>query len=142
MVISLINEKDNVNNASEVRKLLTKKIKNNDACSPYYKALTNLLFGIEDDDTCEIFKTLEKSKINYIRKLVGFIEIFDACQNIKDIEIEMRLQGAILYIILNLCDNKKWNSLAKQLDDNDDNNRRFMITLISSLNPNNDDYFN
>ena len=140
MVISLINEKDNVNNASEVRKLLTKKIKNNDACSPYYKALKNLLFGIEDDDTCEIFKTLEKSKINYIRKLVGFIEIFDACQNIKD--IEMRLQGAILYIILNLCDNKKWNSLAKQLDDNDDNNRRFMITLISSLNPNNDDYFN
>ena len=72
--------------------------------------------------------------------MVGFIEIFDACQNIKDIEIEMRLQGAILYIILNLCDNKKWNSLAKQLDDNDDNNRRFMITLISSLNPNNDDY--
>ena len=69
--------------------------------------------------------------------MVGFIEIFDVCQNIKD--IELKLQGAIMYIILNFCDNEKWNSLVKQVYDNDDNNRIFMITIISSLNPNNDD---
>ena len=72
--------------------------------------------------------------------MVGFIEIFDACQNIKD--IEMRLQCAILYIILNFCDNEKLNSLANKVCDNDDNYRKFMMILISSLNPNNDDYFN
>ena len=137
MVKSLLSEKENVDNALEVRKLLKNKIKKNDACSPYYKALNNLLFGIDDENTCEIFKILEQSKINYIKKLVGFIEIFDVCQNIKD--IELKLQGAIMYIILNFCDNEKWNSLVKQVYDNDDNNRIFMITIISSLNPNNDD---
>ena len=137
MVKSLLNEKENTDNALEVRKLLKNKIKKNDACSPYYKALNNLLFGIDDENTCEIFKILEQSKINYIKKLVGFIEIFDVCQNIKD--IELKLQGAIMYIILNFCDNEKWNSLVKQVYDNDDNNRIFMITIISSLNPNNDD---
>ena len=73
--------------------------------------------------------------------MVGFIEIFDKCQNIKD--IEMKLQGAILYIILNFCDNEKLNSLWNKVNDNDDdNNRDFMIILISSLNPNNVDLYN
>ena len=55
----------------------------------------------------------------------------------------MKLQGAILYIILNFCDNEKLNSLWNKVNDNDDdNNRDFMIILISSLNPNNVDLYN
>ena len=139
MVEYLLDEEVIINDILEVKDFLLEKILKDDACSPYYKAIKNLLFGIDAKNNYEIFKTLEQSKINYVLKLVGFVEIFDGCQNIQN--IEMKLQGAILYIILNFFDNEKLNSLLDKVEDNDDNNRTFIMILISSINPNNTNLF-
>ena len=139
MVEYLLDEEVIINDILEVKDFLLEKILKDDACSPYYKAIKNLLFGIDAKNSYEIFKTLEQSKINYVLKLVGFVEIFDGCQNIQN--IEMKLQGAILYIILNFFDNEKLNSLLDKVEDNDDNNRTFIMILISSINPNNTNLF-
>ena len=135
MVEYLFDGEVKINDILEVKDFLLEKILKDDTCSPYYKGLKNLLFGINIKNSCEIFKSHEQSKINYILKLAGFVEIFDRCQNIQN--IEKKLQGTILYIILNFFDNEKLNSLLDKVEDDDDNNNRaFMMILISSINPN------
>ena len=136
MVEYLLDSEVKIDDILEVKDFLLEKILKDDACSSYYKGLKNLLFGIDVKNSYEIFKSHEQSKINYILKLVGFVEIFDRCQNIQN--IEKKLQGTILYIILNFFDNEKLNSLLDKVEDDDDNNNRsFMMILIISLNPNN-----
>ena len=76
----------------------------------------------------------EKEKKEYLIKLIGFVEIFENNQDIND--IERKLKGALLYIILELLGIEKFNSLVADVNKkNVANDRIIMKLLIISVNP-------
>ena len=81
-----------------------------------------------------MFNNDDQRKKDYIKELLGFIEIFENNQNIND--IEMKLQGAILFIILNLLDEKRLGSVLDEVNKNNESIRNIMKILICSVNPN------
>ena len=130
---SLINDKGNISAAS-VKKLLSDKIVKDNSCSPYYEAIKELLFGIEEKANCDVLINQEKEKKEYLIKLIGFVEIFENNQDIN--EIERKLKGALLYIILELLGIEKFNSLDADVNKkNVANDRILMKLLIISVNP-------
>ena len=121
---------------SQLERLISEKIQKGDVCSIYYKGLKYLLFGLDGKVGCEMlvmFNDLDQSKKKYIKELIGFIEILENNQNIKD--IEMKLQGTILFIILKLVDEKKLLSVLDEGNKNNENIRDIMKILIYSINP-------
>ena len=48
----------------------------------------------------------------------------------------MKLQGAILFIFLNIFDEEKLNSLFNTINNDNESIRSLMKILISSINPN------
>ena len=62
--------------------------------------------------------------------MIEFIEIFENNQNIEN--IEMKMQGAILFIMLKLYDDKKLISIFDEVNKNNDNVRN----IIKSVNQN------
>lgn len=136
-IAGFIDGNKDVSTASKIEKLLSEKIKEGNACSIYYEGLKCLLFGLNDKTGCEIlnmFNNDDQRKKNYIKELLGFIEIFENNQNIND--IEMKLQGAILFIILNLLDEKRLGSVSDEVNKNNESIRNIMKILICSVNPN------
>ena len=130
---SLINDKGNISVAN-VKKLLSDKIEKNNSCSPYYEAIKELLFGIDEKANCDVLINQEKEKKEYLIKLIGFVEIFENNQDIND--IERKLKGALLYIILELLGIEKFNSLVADVNKkNVANDRILMKLLIISVNP-------
>ena len=79
-----------------------------------------------------VLNTLDEKKKNCIKLLIEFIEIFENNQNIEN--IEMKMQGAILFIMLKLYDDKKLISIFDEVNKNNDNVRNIIKILISSLN--------
>ena len=77
----------------------------------------------------------DSRKKQYIKELIGFIEVFENNKNIND--IEMKLQRAILFIILNLLDEKKLLSVLDEANKSNENIRSLMKILIYSINPSN-----
>ena len=67
--------------------------------------------------------------------MAGFIEIFEKNQQFKD--IELKLQCALIYIILNFLSIEKISSLLACEKEIDENNRIKMKILISSMIQNN-----
>ena len=61
--------------------------------------------------------------------MIGFIEIFENNQNIEN--IEMKMQGAILFIMLKLCDDKKLISIFDEVNKNNENVRNIIKILIT-----------
>ena len=104
------------------------------SCSPYYEAIKELLFGIDEKANCDVLINQEKEKKEYLIKLIGFVEIFENNQDIND--IERKLKGALLYIILELLGIEKFNSLVADVNKkNVANDRIIMKLLIISVNP-------
>ena len=123
--------------ASQLEKLILEKIQKGDVCSIYYEGLRNLLFGIDGKTNCELFNvlnTFDESKIRYLKKLIGFIEIFENNQNIKGIEV--KLQGALLFIISKLLDKEMFIAISNKVNKNNEDIRFIIKILISSINPN------
>ena len=136
-IAGFIDGNKDVSTASKIEKLLSEKIKEGNACSIYYEGLKCLLFRLDGKTGCEIlnmFNNDDQRKKNYIKELLGFIEIFENNQNIND--IEMKLQGAILFIILNLIDEKRLVSVLDEVNKNNESIRNIMKILICSVNPN------
>ena len=79
-----------------------------------------------------VLNTLDEKKKNCIKQLIEFIEIFENNQNIEN--IEMKMQGAILFIMLKLCDDKKLISIFDEVNKNNENVRNIIKILISSIN--------
>ena len=132
---SLLNNNKNDSDLSQIAKLLLEKIQKNDACSIYYEGVKNLLFGDDEKTNLEMLKVLnilDEKKKYYIKQLIEFIEIFENNQNIEN--IEMKMQGAILFIMLKLYDDKKLISIFDEVNKNNDNVRNIIKILISSLN--------
>ena len=130
---SLINDKGNIS-VAYVKKLLSDKIVKDNSCSPYYEAIKELLFGIDEKANCDVLINQEKEKKEYLIKLIGFVEIFENNQDIND--IERKLKGALLYIILELLGIEKFNSLVADVNKkNVANDRIIMKLLIISVNP-------
>ena len=135
MIEPLLNNNKDNSDFSQIEKLLLEKIPKNDVCSIYYKGIKNLLFG--DDEKASLgmlnlINTLDEKKKLYIRQLIGFIEIFENNHNIEN--IEMKMQGAILFIMLNLYDEKKLLSIFDEVIKINENVRNIIKILISSLN--------
>ena len=86
-----------------------------------------------------VLNTLDEKKKMYIQQLIGFIEIFENYNNIEN--IEMKMQGAILFIMLKLYDEKKLISIIDESIKNNENVRNIIKILISSLNSR-DNYIN
>ena len=86
-----------------------------------------------------ILNTLDEKKKMYIQQLIGFIEIFENYNNIEN--IEMKMQGAILFIMLKLYDEKKLIFIFDESIKNNENVRNIIKILISSLNSR-DNYIN
>ena len=129
----LLNNNKGNSNLSQIEKLLVEKIQKNDICSIYYKGVKNLLFG--DDEKASlgnVLNTFDEKKKLYIQQLIGFIEIFENNQNIEN--IEMKMQGAILFIMLKLYDEKKLIFIFDEVTKNNENVRNIIKILISSLN--------
>ena len=135
---SFIDGKGNTLDYFKIEEMLTEKIKNCEACSIYYEILKNIIFGVDGKSDWEMLTTLNSNKKDYVKKLLGFIEIFENNQKVKDIEI--KLLCAILYMLLNIFGYEKMNSLLVGRNKNDMNNRNIMIMLITSLNPINVEY--
>ena len=130
---SLINDKGNIS-VAYVKKLLSDKIVKDNSCSPYYEAIKELLFGIDEKANCDVLINQEKEKKEYLIKLIGFVEIFENNQDIND--MERKLKGALLYIILELLGIEKFNSLVADVNKkNVANDRILMKLLIISVNP-------
>ena len=108
-VESFLNCKENILAQILIENILFKKIEKGDSCSLYYKEIKDLLFWTDGKDNREKIHSLDQSLKDYIIKLVGFIEIYEKNQNIT--EVESKLQGALLYIILNFLDfaKKYWS---------------------------------
>ena len=139
-VESLINGKGNIS-VAHVKKLLSDKIAKGNSCSPYYEAIKELLFGIDEKVNCDVLIGLEKEKKKYLIKLIGSVEIFENNQGIHD--IERKLEGALLYIILELLGIEKFNSLVDNVNKKNVENDRFLMKLlISSINLVNNDINN
>ena len=137
---SLINDKGNISVAN-VKKLLSDKIEKDNSCSPYYEAIKELLFGIDEKVNCDVLIGLEKEKKKYLIKLIGSVEIFENNQGIHD--IERKLEGALLYIILELLGIEKFNSLVIDVNKkNIANDILLMKLLIRSINLVNNDINN
>ena len=137
---SLINDKGNISVAN-VKKLLSDKIEKDNSCSPYYEAIKELLFGIDEKANCDVLIGLEKEKKQYLIKLIGYVEIFENNQGIHD--IERKLEGALLYIILELLGIEKFNSLVVDVNKkNVANDKLLMKLLIRSINLVNNDINN
>ena len=84
---------------------------------------------------------LEKEKKQYLIKLIGYVEIFENNQGIHD--IERKLEGALLYIILELLGIEKFNSLVVDVNKkNVANDKLLMKLLIRSINLVNNDINN
>ena len=84
---------------------------------------------------------LEKEKKKYLIKLIGSVEIFENNQGIHD--IERKLEGALLYIILELLGIEKFNSLVIDVNKkNVANDILLMKLLIRSINLVNNDINN
>ena len=136
---SFIDGKGNTLDYFKIEEMFTEKIKNSEACSIYYEILKNIIFGVDGKSDWEMLTTLNSNKKDYVKKLLGFIEIFENNQKVKDIEI--KLLCAILYMQLNIFGYEKMNSLLTGKSRNDmNNNRNIMIMLITSLNPINVEY--
>ena len=129
---SFIDGKGNTLDYFKIEEMFTEKIKNSEACSIYYEILKNIIFGVDGKSDWEMLTTLNSNKKDYVKKLLGFIEIFENNQKVKDIEI--KLLCAILYMQLNIFGYEKMNSLLTGRNKNDMNNRNIMIMLITSLN--------
>ena len=120
--------------SKSIRTKLFEKTLEDDACSIYYKGLFNLLFGKEGKNVIDL-KELDTNKKQYIKNMAGFIEIFEKNQQFKD--IELKLQCALIYIILNFLSIEKISSLLACKKEIDENNRIKMKILISSMIQNN-----
>ena len=79
-----------------------------------------------------VLNTLDEKKKNCIKQLIEFIEIFENNQNIEN--IEMKMQGAILFIMLKLYDDKKLISIFDEVNKTNENVRNIIKIIISSLN--------
>ena len=79
-----------------------------------------------------VLNTLDEKKKYYIKQLIEFIEIFENNQNIEN--IEMKMQGAILFIMLKLYDDKKLISIFDEVNKTNENVRNIIKIIISSLN--------
>ena len=79
-----------------------------------------------------VLNTLDEKKKNCIKQLIEFIEIFENNQNIEN--IEMKMQGAILFIMIKLFDDKKLISIFDEVNKNNENVRNIIKILISSIN--------
>ena len=79
-----------------------------------------------------VLNTLDEKKKNCIKQLIEFIEIFENNQNIEN--TEMKMQGAILFILLKLYDDKKLISFFDGVNINNENVRNIIKILIGSLN--------
>ena len=130
-VESFLNCEQNIFAPFLIENILFRKIEKSDSCSVYYKAIKDLLFGIDGKDDREKLHSLDQSKKDYIVKLVGFVEIYEKNQNIT--QVESKLQGALLYIILNFFDSEKLLSFLNDENKDDINERNIMKKLISSL---------
>ena len=116
-VESFLNCEQNIFAPFLIENKLLRKIEKGDSCSLYYKAIKDLLFGIDGKDEREKLHSIDQCQKDYIIKLVGFVEIYEKNQNIT--EVESKLQGAILYVIFNFFDesftgimlSKKYNKL-------------------------------
>ena len=130
-VESFLNCKENILAQILIENILFKKIEKGDSCSLYYKAIKDLLFWTDGKDNREKIHSLDQSQKDYIIKLVGFIEIYEKNQNIT--EVESKLQGALLYIILNFLDCEKLLTFVADETKDNINERNIIKTLISSL---------
>ena len=97
--------------------------------------IITLTFGVIILRQIQKVNSLDPAKKDYIKKLIGLIEIFENNQNIKD--IETKFQGAILFILINFLDCEKINSIATNGYKNNMDDRNIIKMLISSINPNN-----
>ena len=79
-----------------------------------------------------MLNTLDEKKKNCIKQLIEFIEIFENNQNIEN--IEMKMQGAILFIMIKLFDDKKLISIFDEVNKKNENVRNIIKIIISSLN--------
>ena len=106
----------------------------------YYADFDKINKNVDDIKVeLNILNTLDEKKKMYIQQLIGFIEIFENYNNIEN--IEMKMQGAILFIMLKLCDDKKLISIFDESIKNNENVRNIIKILISSLNSR-DNYIN
>ena len=128
---SFLNCEQNIFAPFLIENKLFRKIEKGDSCSLYYKAIKDLLFGIDGKDEREKLHSIDQCQKDYIIKLVGFVEIYEKNQNIT--EVESKLQGAILYLIFNFFDCEELLSFVNNENKGGINERNIIKKLISSL---------